>query len=308
MRYIVGRLLASVPILVGVSVLVFLMLHLVPGDVAEIIASQTQARAGPELVVQIREQLGLNDPIPVQYGRFVWNALHGDFGRSYYTNRPVVASLAEMAPYTLQLAGASMVVAVVAGVSLGVVAAVYHNTWIDRVAMVVSLFGLSVPIFWSGLILILVFALFLQWLPITGGEEWQRLMLPAVALGYDGAAFIARLTRSSMLEVLRQEYIMTARAKGLRPHVVVLGHGFRNALLPIVTLVGILFGRMLGGTIIVENVFARAGIGRLAVEAILFKDFLLVQGVVLFAAVTYVLINLAVDLSYTWFDPRVRYG
>jgi ABC-type dipeptide/oligopeptide/nickel transport system permease component len=304
--YLAQRLLAILPIMLGVSFLVFLMLHLVPGDVAEIMAAQTQAQAGPEAVAQMRRQLGLDAPFHVQYGRFLWSALHGDFGRSYYTSRPVLQSVAEMLPHTLRLAAAAMLIAVGAGLGLGILAAVFHDTWVDRLAMLASLAGLSVPIFWSGLLLILVFAVTLRWLPITGGDEWQRLVLPAVALGYDGAAFVARLTRSSMLEVMRQEYMTTARAKGLRPAAVVLRHGLRNALLPVVTLAGLQFGRLLGGTVVVEAVFARPGLGKLAIDAILFKDFLLVQGVVLFAALTYALINLAIDVSYAWLDPRVR--
>jgi ABC-type dipeptide/oligopeptide/nickel transport system permease component len=308
LRYVVGRCLALFPVLLGVSILVFLMLHMVPGDVAEIIAAQTQARGGPEQVAEIREQLGLNDPVHVQYVRFFWNALHGDFGRSHYTNRPVTTSIAEMLPHTFQLAGAATAISVIVGVGLGVLAAVRHNTWVDRVAMILALGGLSIPIFWSGLILILVFGVMLNWLPITGGTPWEMLILPAAALGYDGAAFVARLTRSSMLEVLRQDYMVTARAKGLHQRSIIVGHGLRNALLPIITIVGLLFGRLLGGTVVVEAVFARPGLGRLAVEAILYKDFLLVQGVVMVAAVTYVLINLLTDLSYTWLDPRVRYA
>jgi ABC-type dipeptide/oligopeptide/nickel transport system permease component len=306
--YLTRRVLAIVPILFGVSVLVFLMLYLVPGDVAEIMAAQTQARVGPEGVAQIRQQLGLDAPVHVQYGRFVWNALHGDFGRSYYTNRPVFQSVLEMLPHTLHLAVAALAIAVAVGVALGILAAVFHDTWVDRVAMLLSLAGLSIPIFWSGLLLILVFAVTLRWFPITGGDEWQRLVLPAVALGYDGAAFVARLTRSSMLEVLRQEYITTARAKGLRASAVVLRHGFLNAVLPVLTLAGLQFGRLLGGTVVVEAVFARPGLGKLAIDAILFKDFLLVQGVVLVAALVYALINLVVDVSYAWLDPRVRYA
>ncbi len=305
--YLLQRLVAIVPIAIGVSFLVFLILHLVPGDVAEIMAARAQGGGGPEAVARMRQQLGLDAPFHVQYGRFVWNALHGDLGRSYYTNRPVLVSVLEMLPPTLRLASGAMAITVIAGVGLGVLAAVFHDTWVDRLAMLISLGGLSIPIFWSGLILILVFAVTLRWLPITGGAEWQRLILPAVALGYDGAAFVARLTRSSMLEVLRQDYITTARAKGLPPRATILRHGFRNALLPVVTLAGLQFGRLLGGTVIVEAVFARPGIGRLAIDAILFKDYLLVQGVVLFVALTYAVINLAVDLSYAWLDPRVRY-
>jgi len=305
-RYLIRRVLAIVPTMLGVSFLVFLMLHLVPGDVAEIMAAQTQAGTGPEAVAQVREQLGLNDPFLVQYGRFLLNAVKGDFGRSYYTNRPVFLSVSEMLPYTLRLSAAAMGIALLIGLTLGVLAAVFHDTWVDRLAMLISLGGLSIPIFWSGLLLILVFAVTLRWLPITGGVEWQRLIMPALALGYDGAAFLARLTRSSMLDVLGQEYMTTAKAKGVAPGGVILRHGLRNALLPITTLAGLQFGRLLGGTVIVEAVFARPGIGKLAIDAILFKDFLLVQGVVLFVALAYALINLAIDMSYSWLDPRVR--
>ena len=306
--FIARRVFALAPILVGVSFLVFLMLHLVPGDVAEIMAAQTQAQIGPEGVAKIRKQLGLDDPVLVQYWRYVRNVLRGDFGRSYYTNRPVLQSIIEMLPYTVRLATSAMLLAVLLGVGLGILAAVFHETWVDRLAMLVSLGGLSIPIFWSGLLLILLFGVTLNWLPITGGTEWQRLILPAVALGYDGAAFLTRLTRSSMLDVIRQDYMTTARAKGLRPRRVHLRHGFLNAALPVLTLAGVQFGRLLGGTVVVEAVFARPGLGKLAIDAILFKDFLLVQGIVLFAALTYALLNLAVDVSYAWLDPRVRLG
>jgi peptide/nickel transport system permease protein len=305
-RFLLRRVLALIPILLGVSFLVFLMLHLVPGDVAEIMAAQNQAQIGPEAVARIHAQLGLNDPVLVQYWRFLRNALDGDFGRSYYTNRPVLQSILDMLPYTVRLAASAMLLALLAGVGLGMLAAVFHDTWVDRLAMLVSLGGLSIPIFWSGLLLILLFGVTLDWLPITGGTEWQRLILPAVALGYDGSAFLARLTRSSMLEVIRQDYMTTARAKGLRPLRVILRHGFWNAALPVLTLAGLQFGRLLGGTVVVEAVFARPGIGKLAIDAILFKDFLLVQGIVLLAALTYALLNLAIDASYAWLDPRVR--
>jgi ABC-type dipeptide/oligopeptide/nickel transport system permease component len=306
--YVARRVLAIAPILVGVSFLVFLILHLVPGDVAEIMAARSQGGGGPEAVARMRHDLGLDVPFRVQYARFVSHAIRGDLGRSYYTNRPVVPSVIEMIPYTLRLAVAAMVITAVVGIGLGLVSAVWHDSWIDRLAMLVSLGGLSIPTFWSGLLLILLFAVTLRWLPITGGEEWQRLLLPAVALGYDGAAFVARLTRSSMLEVLRQDYITTARAKGLARAAVILRHGFRNALLPVVTLAGLQFGRLLGGAVVVEAVFARPGVGRLLIDAILFKDYLLVQGVVLLVALTYAVINLAVDVLYAWIDPRIRYA
>jgi peptide/nickel transport system permease protein len=306
-EYVVRRVLAIAPIMVGVSFLVFLMLHLVPGDVAEIMAARSQSGGGPEAVARMRHELGLDEPFHVQYLRFAGRALTGDLGRSYYTNRPVLTTVVEMLPYTARLALAAMTITLVVGVGLGLLAAVFHDTWVDRLAMLLSLAGLSVPIFWSGLLLILLFAVTLQWLPITGGTEWQRLILPAVALGYDGAAFVARLTRSSMLDVLRQDYVRTAQAKGLPATGVILRHGFRNALLPVLTLAGLQFGRLLGGAVVAEAVFARPGVGRLVIDAILFKDYLLVQGVVLFIAFTYAVINLVVDLLYLWADPRIRY-
>jgi ABC-type dipeptide/oligopeptide/nickel transport system permease component len=305
--YVLRRVLSIAPIMIGVSFLVFLMLHLIPGDVAEIMAARSQAGGGPEAVARVRHELGLDVPFHEQYVRFAGRALTGDLGRSYYTNRPVLTSVLEMLPHTVRLALAAMAITVVAGVGLGLLAAVYHDTWVDRAAMLLSLGGLSIPIFWSGLLLILLFAVTLGWLPITGGTEWQRLILPAAALGYDGAAFVARLTRSSMLEVLRQDYITTARAKGLRAATVVFQHAFRNAMLPVLTLAGLQFGRLLGGAVVAEAVFARPGVGRLVIDAILFKDYLLVQGVVLFVALTYAVVNLVVDLLYVWVDPRIRY-
>ncbi len=306
-RYVGLRLLAVVPVMLGVSILVFLILHLIPGDVATLLAAQSLAEISPQQVEQLREQLGLNDPIIVQYGRYLGNALTGDLGRSYYTNRPVLASIMEQLPATLQLTLAALVIAVVLGLLLGLLSALNHNTWIDNVSMALSLGGLSIPIFWSGLMLIYLFAVQLRWLPITGDQGWKTLILPAFVLGYDTAAFIARMVRSSVLEVLRQEYVTTARAKGLSKSMVVARHVLKPAMPPIVTLVGLQAGRLLGGAVIVETVFARQGVGRLAVDAILYKDYFLVQGIVLMAAMVYILLNLLVDISYVWLDPRIRY-
>jgi ABC-type dipeptide/oligopeptide/nickel transport system permease component len=306
--YVVRRLLAMIPVLLGVSVFVFAILHLVPGDVATLLAARSFASVSPEQTEQVREQYGLNDPLAVQYARFLGGAVRGDLGVSFYTNRPVVTSILEQLPATLQLAGAALAVSVALGFGLGVVAAVKQNTVIDNLAMAFSLGGLSVPIFWSGLMLIYLFSVRLDWIPITGGQGWQTLILPAAVLGYDAAAFIARMVRSSVLEVLRQDYVLTARAKGLTERVVVGQHVLKAAMIPIVTLIGLQAGRLLGGAVIVETVFARQGVGRLAVDAILYKDYFLVQGVVLFAALIYVLLNLAVDVSYAWLNPRIRYS
>lgn len=297
-----------IPVLIGVSIVSFAILHLVPGDLATLMAARSFASVTPEQVEQTREQLGLNDPLPVQYGRFLSGAVRGDLGNSFYTNRPVVTSILEQLPATLQLAGAALLVAVTLGFVLGVLAAVNQNTFIDNIAMAFSLGGLSIPIFWSGLMLIFIFSVQLNWVPITGGEGWKVLILPALVLGYDAAAFVARMVRSSVLETMRQDYVLTARAKGLRERVVMIRHVLRAAMVPIVTLVGLQAGRLLGGAVIVETVFARPGVGRLAVDAILYKDYFLVQGVVLLAAVIYVLINLMVDISYAWLNPRIRYS
>jgi len=305
--YIVRRLVATVPILLGVSVLVFGILHAVPGDLVRLIAVRESAAITPAQEARIRHQLGLDRPLAVQYAGFLGRAAVGDLGRSFYTNRPVAKSVLEQYPATLELAGAALVFAVVVGGGLGLAAAVRHNTWIDNAAMVFSLGGLSIPIFWSGLLLIYLFAVQLRWVPIVGGLGWKALVLPAVTLGYDAAAFIARMVRSSVLEVLRREYVLIAHAKGLSERTVIFRHVLKAAMIPIVTLIGLHAGRLLGGTVVVETVFARQGIGRLAVDAVLYKDYFLVQGIVLLAALTYVLLNLAIDISYAWFDPRIHY-
>lgn len=305
--YILRRLVATVPILFGVSVLVFGILHAVPGDLVRLIAVRESAAITPAQEARIRHQLGLDRPLAVQYAGFLGRAAVGDLGRSFYTNRPVAKSVLEQYPATLELAGAALVFAVVVGGGLGLAAAVRHNTWIDNAAMVFSLGGLSIPIFWSGLLLIYLFAVQLRWVPIVGGLGWKALVLPAVTLGYDAAAFIARMVRSSVLEVLRREYVLIAHAKGLSERTVIFRHVLKAAMIPIVTLIGLHAGRLLGGTVVVETVFARQGIGRLAVDAVLYKDYFLVQGIVLLAALTYVLLNLAIDVSYAWFDPRIHY-
>jgi len=305
--YIIRRLLAAIPVLLGVSIFVFSILHLVPGDVAQLIAARSFAAVTPEQTAQTRHQLGLDQPLLVQYGHFLGNSLHGDLGRSFYTNRKVTTSIIEQLPSTLQLAGAGLLIALLLGLSLGIVAAFKQNTWIDSVAMAISLGGLSIPIFWSGLMLIYLFSVKLKWLPITSGHGWKPLLLPAIALGYDASAFIARMVRSSVVEVLRQEYVLTARAKGLSERIVIFRHVLKAAMIPIITLVGLQAGRLLGGAVVVETVFARQGIGHLAVDAILYKDYFLVQGVVLLAAVIYVSLNLLVDISYAWLDPRIHY-
>ena len=304
--YIIRRLVAAVPVMLGVSILVFAILHAVPGDVVRLMAVRAFAVFTPEQEARIRHQLGLDQPVVVQYVHFLGNALTGDLGRSFYTNRLVTTSILEQLPATLQLAGAGMLFAVVVGGGLGLIAAIRQNTWVDHMSMTFSLLGLSMPLFWSGLLLIYLFAVRLRWVPIVA-LGWKALILPAIALGYDASAFIARMVRSSVLEVLKREYVQIAHAKGLSERAVIFRHVLKAAMIPIITLIGLHAGRLLGGTVVVETVFARQGIGRLAVEAVLYKDYLLVQGVVLFAATIYVLLNLLIDISYAWFDPRIHY-
>jgi peptide/nickel transport system permease protein len=306
-QYLVQRLILVVPVLLGVSVAVFLMLHLLPGDPAlAMLAGQSGITS--EDVDRVRRQLGLDQPLPVQYFNYIGRVLHGDFGESVHSHRPVLEMIAEQAGSTVQLAFAAMIIAVTLGVVLGTVSALRQNTWVDTLSMLVALFGVSMPSFWLGLILIYIFSLRLGWFPVTGEGGWQRLVLPAVALGMDFSAITARLVRANLLEVLRQEYILTARSKGIRDRVVVTRHALRNAMIPVLTIIGLQLGNLLGGAVVIETVFAREGIGRLAVTAILSKDFPLVQGIVLVAAVVYVSINLLIDLSYAMLDPRIRYG
>jgi len=304
-RYISARLLATVPVVFGVTLAVFSMLYLIPGDPVKIMLSEFVT--SPEQIARMRAQLHLNEPFAQQYGRFVWGAVRGDLGQSIRDRRPVTAEIVELLPATAQLAVAALALSAALGISLGLLAALRQNSWWDVGAMMVALAGVSMPSFWLGLLLIFTFSLHLGLLPATGGGGLSHLLMPAFALGLGAAAIIARLTRSSMLDVLRMEYITTARAKGLAGAAVVLRHGLFNALIPIITIFGLQFGNLLAGTVIIETVFGRPGIGRLVVSAIINKDFPLVQGVVLFVAVGYVVINLAVDVVYAAIDPRIRY-
>jgi len=305
--YIVRRLIAVIPIMLGVALIAFLLLHLAPGDPVALLMSQFDRGAPPELVEQLREQYGLNDPLWMQYLHYVWNALHGDLGKSIFSNRPVTEMILDAAPHTAALAVASIVVAVVLGVVLGVVAAVRRGTWLDSVSIGISLFGLSVPQFWFGMMAVLIFAVHLRWFPSSGSGSFAHLVLPALVLGVSASAAIARLTRSAMLEVLGEQYIVTARAKGLRELAIVGGHALKNAFIPVLTLIGLQFGRLLGGTVIMETIFNRPGLGTLMLTAITRSDFPLLQGTLMVVAAAYVLLNIVVDVSYAWLDPRVRF-
>ena len=302
--FVARRVLAVAPVLFGVTLAVFSMLFLVPGDPVKMMLAEFVTN--PDQIAQMRAQLHLDEPILQQYGRFVGNAVRGDLGTSIRSRRPVATEIAENVGSTAQLALASMAVAIGLGIPLGLVAALGRNSWLDVAAMVVALLGVAMPSFWLGLLLIFGFSLHLGWFPATGGGDLHHLVLPAVTLGMIAAAIIARLTRSSMLEVLGQDYVRTARAKGLAWWGVVVRHALKNALIPIVTIFGLQFGNLLAGAVIVETVFSRPGLGRLVVGGILAKDFPLVQGAVLFVAVAYVLINVLVDVAYAFVDPRIR--
>ncbi|TMC31324.1 MAG: ABC transporter permease [Chloroflexi bacterium] len=310
-RFVGQRLVESIPVLLLSSLLVFGILHLVPGDpVDAMMGAASFGISTPEsqakLVAQIREQLGLGDPLPIQYLHWLGNALRLDLGESFIRHQPVATLIAQRLPATLELAGAALVLSVVLGLSMGIIAALKRHTAIDAAVMIVSLAGVSIPSFAFAMLLILVFSVFLGMLPATGSGSFDRLILPAVVLGYEGTALIARLTRASLLEVLGREYITTARSKGLPRRIVVLRHAMRNALIPVVTIVGLQVGRLLAGSIIVETVFARQGVGQLAIDAILQKDYPLVQGIILLTASAYVVANLLVDISYGFINPRIR--
>jgi len=306
LTWILRRVLAVVPVLFGVTLAVFSMLFLVPGDPVKMMLAEFVTN--PDQVAQMRAQLHLDEPILQQYGRFVANAARGDLGTSIRSRRPVTTEIGENVASTAQLAVAAMLVAVAVGVPLGLLAALSRNSWLDVASMGTALLGVSMPSFWLGLLLIFAFSLHLAWFPATGGGDLRHLVLPSITLGTIAAAIIARLTRSSMLEVLGQDYVRTARAKGLGGFGVVVRHALKNALIPIITIFGLQFGNLLAGAVIVETVFSRPGLGRLIVGGILAKDFPLVQGTVLFVATAYVLINVLVDLAYAYADPRIRFG
>jgi len=305
LKFIVKRLLAAVPVIIGASFLVFALMFLMPGDVADMLLDEVTA--SPEQKAALREQLGLNEPFHIRYIKFLSGAVRGDLGRSFVSNRPVLEEVLEQIPRTIELAIAGMTVAIALGITLGIVSAIRQNSWVDNVSMAVAMVGVSMPIFWLGLMLILVFAVNLRWFPALGQGSPRSLVLPAVTLGTLPAASIARLVRASMLEVLRQEYMTTARAKGLREWTVIFRHALKNALIPTITIVGLQLGSLLGGAVLTESIFARQGLGLLTVNAINRKDFPLVQGCILVTSMSYVLANLLVDISYAWFDPRIRY-
>lgn len=311
--YILRRLVLLVPLLLAVSLVTFVLIRLVPGDPVTVQYGFDPSRADPQQIQRLRDSLGLNDPLPIQYLRYVGGLLHGDMGRSISTQRAVAPDILTRLPLTAELAGASMLVVVVIAIPLGIVSATHRGGWQDNLAMGLSLFGVSMPSFWVGIMLILLFSLQLGWLPSVTrldnfGGTLKALILPALTLGTGLAGLVTRITRSSMLEVLGQDYVRTARGKGLNGQAVVVRHALANALIPVITVLGVQFASLLSGAVIVETIFAWPGMGRFAVDAILRRDYPVIMGTVLAFAVIFVVANLVVDVVYAVVDPRIRYA
>jgi ABC-type dipeptide/oligopeptide/nickel transport system permease component len=302
--YILRRIVMLLPVLFGVTLVSFSLLHVVPGDPAEVLGGQEASKAD---IDRIRKEYGLDQPLVVQYARFVGNAVRGNLGISIQSRHPVRELLLQRLAFTLQLALASVLVAAALGLLAGIISSTRQYSFFDTASMLGALFGISMPIFWLGLLLILVFAANLQWLPSGGTGSIRHLILPAIALGSASAAVIARMTRASMLEVTRQDYIRTARATGYRERVIIFRHALKNAMIPVLTVFGLEFGSMLGGAVLTETVFSLPGIGRLLVEGIFARDYPVVQGAMILVASTFVLVNLLTDVAYAFFDPRIRY-
>ena len=303
LKKIIKRALISVPVLIGVVLLIFLMLQGVPGNPIEIMMGE---HVKADVVERMTEYYGLNDPVMVQFGKYVLNILHGDFGVSYKLNRSITGLIMDAFPYTVKLAVSAALVAWLIGIPAGIVSAVKKNTLVDRMFMGVSLLGVSMPVFWAALLFQYLFAYRLGWFPVSGVEGWKGYILPAIVLGWSSAGTIARLTRSNLLETLEEDYIRTAWAKGLRHSGVIVRHAFKNALLPVVTMMAIQVASLLSGAVITETVFAIPGIGRLAVNAIKDRDMPLLQGTVIFTTALIILGNLIADLLYSVIDPRIR--
>lgn len=309
--FIVRRIFQLLFLLLGISFIVFMSMHLAPGDPATIIGGPTATESDLEA---IREDLGLNRPVLIQYVDYLKGVVKGDFGYSYQNSQPVSEAIASRFPNTIKLATASIIVAVIIGIIAGMISAMRQNSWLDVTSTTFALVGVSIPNFWLGTILILLFAVNLQWLPVSGLNNsifsidgLKELILPSITLGTSTAALIARMSRSSMLEVTKSDYIRTAKAKGVKNRTIIWVHALRNAMIPVVTVIGINFGALLGGTIITEQVFAINGIGRLMVDAIAARDFPVVQGTVLLVAAIFVIVNLIVDIVYAKIDPRITY-
>lgn len=309
LRYIARRLAYLVPVWLGISILAFALSLLAPGDPVRQVLQQGGIDApSSEQIIALRRELGLDDPAPVRYARWLGGAVRGDFGRSYRTGEPVLSSLTDRFPKTAQLALVAIVLGLLIAIPIGIVSALFRNSLIDQVARLGALLGASVPSFWLAYLLIILFAVQLHILPVAGASEPRNIVLPALTLAIGAAASLTRLTRSAMLEELFQDYVRTARSKGLRERAVVVRHALRNALITIVTVTGIRLAALLGGAVIVETIFAWPGIGKYVVDSIFLRDYPTIQGFVLFTGSVVLLVNLAVDVSYVWLDPRVRLG
>ncbi|NWF92799.1 MAG: ABC transporter permease [Syntrophaceae bacterium] len=304
LRYVIKRLISTLPVLIGISFLLFFMLRMLPGDPAQVLAGQM---ATPEEVQNIRHQLGLDRPIFTQYALFLGRLVRFDLGRSARTQNPVIEEVWARLPNTILLAVAAIILACLFGIPAGILSAVRPYTWIDYLVTSMALFGISMPVFWLGLMLVVLFSVILQWLPAGGTGTWKHVILPSITLAAFVVAFIARMTRASMMEALAQDYTTTARSKGLKESVVVVKHALKNALIPIITVVGLQFGLLLGGAVLTETVFAWPGLGRLIVDSILARDYPVIQGAILIFGLLYILVNLMVDLVYAFVDPRIRY-
>lgn len=302
-RYIGKRLLALIPVIIGVTFIVFMILNLAPGDPAISILGE---QAPAEAVEQLREEMGLNDPLLVQYGRYMIKLVQGDMGMSYKSKTPVSKEIVARIPTTSIVAVTAIAIALIFAVPLGIIAAIKQNTWVDGVTMFVALLGVSMPIFWSGMILILIFSLKLGLLPVAGASSWKSFVLPSISLGFQAMASIARITRSSMLEVIRQDYIRTARAKGLPEKVVIGKHALKNALIPTVTSAGLQLGFLLSGAVLTETVFSLPGIGRFMIASVNARDIPAVMGCILFFTIVFTVVNLLVDILYGFLDPRIK--
>ena len=303
LRYIIRRVLFLIPVLLGVAFCVFTLLYLTPGDPARMVLGDM---ATDEAIKEFRDKEGLNDPYLVQFGNYVWKAINGDIGRSYSSRRPVMKELLTAFPYTLKLSAFAMIIAILIGIPCGIISAIKQYSWFDTITMIFAMVGLSMPVFWLGLLLILLFSVHLRWLPSSGFSTFKAMILPSVALAAQSISMVTRMTRSSMLEVIRADYIRTARAKGQKESVVIWVHALRNALIPVVTLCGLQFGSLLSGAILTETVFAVPGVGQLMIRAIMARDYPMVQGGVLFVAIAFSIVNLLVDLLYAYIDPRIK--
>jgi len=293
-----------IPVLLGVSLVSFSLLHMVPGDPAVLLAGED---ANPDFIQNVRKEYGLDQPLYLQYLYFLSHVIQGDFGTSIRNREPVIKLLRERFLFTIQLSFFSILIAGLIGLIAGVISSTKQYSFFDHLSMVSALFGISMPIFWLGLLLMLVFSVHLRWFPAGGKGTLAHLILPAIALGAASSAMIARMTRASMLEVIRQDYIRTARANGLREFIVIYKHGLKNAMIPVITVFGLEFGYMLGGAVLTETVFSLPGIGRLMIDGIFQRDYPVVQGAMLLVATTFVLVNLLTDIAYAFFDPRIRY-